>query len=327
MSEGLGQGTPGRGRRIVTVLGGTGFLGRRVVRRLLDRGFAGRAASRRPERVPPLFGPDGAGPEAVRVDVHDEASVAAALAGAYGAVNAVSLYVERGGGGRDTFRAVHVEAAARVARLAREAGLRRLVHVSGIGADPASSSGYVRARGEGEEAVRRAFPGATTVVRPSVMFGPDDRFLTTLARLVRTLPVLPLFGRGGTRLQPVHAEDVAEAIARVLDGAAGAAARPCYELGGPRVYTYAGLLRAVAGGIGAGRRPRLVPVPFGLWQAFAALAERLPGAPLTRDQVALMRRDNVAAADLPGLPELGIAPAAVEDVLPAVAARGSGGRR
>jgi NADH dehydrogenase len=321
MSEGVDQGTAGRGR-IVTVLGGTGFLGRRVVRRLLDHGFRVRAASRHPERVPSLFGSEGAGPEPMGVDVHEDGSVAAALAGVYGAVNAVSLYVERRG--REAFHSVHVEAAARVARLAREAGLQRLVHVSGIGADPASSSGYIRARGGGEDAVRQAFPGAT-IVRPAVMFGPDDRFLTTLARLLRTLPAYPVFGRGRTRLQPVHVEDVAEAVARILEDATGAA-RPCYEFGGRRVYTYAELVRAVADGIGT-RRLHLVPMPFALWQALAFLAELVPGAPLTRDQVALMRRDNVASSDLPGLPELRIRPTALEDVLAAIAAGGSTGTR
>ena len=212
------------------MLGGTGFLGRRVVRHLLDRGFRVRAAARHPERVPPLFGPNEMGAEAVGADVHDEASVVEALADAYGAVNTVSLYVERGG--HETFRAVHVEAAARIARLAREVGVGCLIHVSGIGADPASPSNYIRARGEGEIAVREAFPGAT-LVRPSVMFGPDDSFLATLARLLRTLPVYPLFGRGRTRLQPVHVEDVGEAIARILGGAAGSS-HLCYEFGGPR---------------------------------------------------------------------------------------------
>jgi NADH dehydrogenase len=305
-----GHGAPDRGG-VVAVLGATGFLGRRVVRRLLDRGFAVRACARRPERVPPLLGPEAATRvEVVRADAHDGASIAAALAGAHGAVNAVGLYVERGG--RETFRAVHVEAAARVARLAREAGVARLVHVSGIGADPASRARYVRARGEGEIAVRAAFPGAT-LVRPSVMFGSDDRFLTTLARLLRTLPVYPLFGRGGTRLQPVWVEDVAEAIARILTGADGAG-HPCYELGGPRTYAYAELLRSVADRVGA--RARLVPLPFAAWEVVARLSA-----------VALMRRDNVASPGLPGLPELHVAPTALEDVLPVVVAGEGGARR
>jgi NADH dehydrogenase len=298
---------------VVTVFGGTGFLGRRVALHLLDHGFAVRITARHPERAPPLLAPDRAGAVAVRADVHDAASVAAALAGAFAAVNAVSLYVERGG--RETFRAIHVEAAARIARLAREAGVERLVHVSGIGADPASSADYIRARGEGEIAVRDAFPAAT-LIRPSVMFGPDDHFLTTLVRLLRILPVYPLFGRGSTRLQPVCVEDVAEAIARVIGGATGAD-RPCYELGGPRTYTYAELLRSIADRIGT--RARLFPLPFALWEVVAFLSEFAPGAPLTRDQVALMRRDNVASPDLPGLRDLDVAPTALEDVVPAVA--------
>ncbi len=309
-----GSGHCPRGRgRAVTVFGGTGFLGRRVVQHLLDQGFLVRAAARHPERVSPFFGPDGVGAERVGADVHDPASVAAALADAYGAVNAVSLYVERRG--RASFRAVHVEAAAGVARLAREAGLRHLIHVSGIGADPASPSDYIRARGEGENAVREAFPGAT-LVRPSVMFGLDDHFLTTLARLLRTLPVYPLFGLGRMRLQPVHVEDVGEAITRILGCAAGAGDL-CYEFGGPRIYTFTELVRSVADRIGT--RAWLVPVPFVLWEALALLSEFAPSAPLTRNQVALVRRDNVASGNLPGLQDLGLAPTALEDVLATLA--------
>jgi NADH dehydrogenase len=250
--------------------------------------------------------------EVIEADVHDEASVAAALAGAYGVVNAVSLYVERGG--RETFHAVHVEAAARIARLAREAGVERLVHVSGIGADPASSSDYIHNRGEGETVVHEAFPGAT-VVRPSVMFAPDDQFLTTLTHLLRTLPIFPLFGMGQTRLQPVHVDDVAEAIARILGSAAGVG-HAGYELGGPRSYTYAELLRNIADRIGT--RAWLLPVPFTLWDATARVSETMLGATLTRGQVALMRHDNLASQELPGLRDLNIAPAALEDVVLAI---------
>jgi uncharacterized protein YbjT (DUF2867 family) len=307
--------------RIVTVFGGTGFLGHQVVRRLLNHGFQVRVAARHPERISSLLAREGAGPETIKVDIFDDASVAAALVGAYGAVNALSLYFERGG--RETFRAVHVDAAARIARLAREAGVARVVHVSGIGADPASSSAYICARGSAEIAVQDTFPGAT-LVRPSVMFGPDDHFLTTLASLLRTLPVYPVFGRGGTRLQPVHVEDVAEAIARILEGEVGAG-HPCYEFGGPRSYTYAELLRIIASQIGM--RARLLPLPFALWHAVAGLCEFMPGAPLTRGQVALMRCDNVASQDLPGLGDLQVAPTALEDVLPIATTAGSVARR
>src|SRR6266478_2702350 len=194
-------------RGLITVVGGTGFLGRLIVRHLLNHRFQVRAASRHPERVGSASQAD-ARPGTTKADIRDETTVAAALFGAYGAVNAVSLYVERG---RETFDAVHVEAAARVARLARESGVERLIHVSGIGSDPASSAPYIAARGRGEIAVQQAFPGAT-LIRPAVMCGPDDAFLTTVVRLLRILPVYPVFGRGETRLQPVYVEDVARGL-------------------------------------------------------------------------------------------------------------------
>jgi NADH dehydrogenase len=227
-----------------------------------------------------------------KADIHDQTTVAAALFGAYGVVNAVSLYVERD---RETFDAVHVEAAARVARLARESGAERLIHVSGIGSDPASSAPYIAARGRGEIAVQQAFPGAV-LIRPAVMCGPGDTFLTTVARLLRILPVYPMFGQGETKLQPVSVDDVAEGIARVLAGAGGSVA--LYEFAGARVCTYKELVRTVADRIKA--NPRLVPLPFALWRILACAAEFLPGSPLTRNQVALMQRDNIASGNVPG---------------------------
>ncbi len=308
MAEDLTHSAAGH-RGLITVFGGTGFLGRRIVRHLLDHGFPVRSASRHPERVGSASRPDTA-PEMTKADIHDETTVAAALLGAYGAVNAVSLYVERG---RETFDAVHVEAAARVARLARESGVERLIHVSGIGSDPASSAPYIAARGRGEIAVQQAFPGAT-LIRPAVMCGPDDAFLTTVVRLLRILPIYPVFGLGETRLQPVYVEDVAEGIARVLSGAGGSDAS--YEFAGARVYTYNELVRTVADRIRA--RPRLVPLPFALWRILASGAEFLPGSPLTRNQVALMQRDNIASADCPGLSSLDIAATEIETLVSAV---------
>ncbi len=196
--------------RTVTVFGGTGFLGRRIVRHLRYREFPVRVASRHPDRRHQQFAPDDPQLQSVEANIHDERSVADALAGAYGVVNAVSLYLERG---QETFHSVHVESAQRVAAQAHRAGVERLVHVSGIGADAASPSRYIRKRGEGELAVRAAFADAL-FVRPAVMFGPDDAFLTTILKLLRQLPIYPMFGRGRTRLQPAHAEDVAEAVAR-----------------------------------------------------------------------------------------------------------------
>ena len=308
MAEDLTQSAAGH-RGLVTVFGGSGFLGRRIVRHLLDHGFRVRAASRHPDRVGSASRPD-AGLETAKTDIHEETTVAAALFGASGAVNAVSLYVERG---RITFDAVHVEAAARVGRLAHASGVKRLIHVSGIGSDPASSAPYIASRGRGEFAVQQSFPGAI-VIRPAVMFGPDDAFLTTVARLLRILPVYPMFGWGETKLQPVYVEDVAEGIARVLAGAGRNAAS--YEFAGSRVYTYEELVRTVADRIKV--RPRLVPLPFALWRILAWGAEFLPGPPFTRNQIALMQRDNIALADRPGLSNLDITPTEIETLVSAL---------
>src|SRR6202045_1878631 len=198
--------------RTVAVFGGTGFLGRRIVRHLRKREFSVRIASRHPDRGHRLFGPDDPQLQSVEANIQDERSVADALAGAYGVVNAVSLYVEHG---QETFHSVHVESAQRVAAQAHRAGVERLFHVSGIGADAASSSRYIRKRGEGELAVRAALAEAL-YVRPAVMFGPDDAFLTTILKLLRQLPVYPMFGRGRTRLHPAYVEDFAEAIGRTM---------------------------------------------------------------------------------------------------------------
>src|SRR5450756_200655 len=201
--------------RTVTIFGGTGFLGRRVVRHLRKREFSVRIASRHPDRGHRLFGPDDPQLQSVEADIHDERSVADALAGAYGVVNAVSLYVEHG---QETFHSVHVEAAQRAAVQAHRTGVKRLVHISGIGADATSQSRYIRKRGEGELAVRAAFADAL-FIRPAVMFGPEDAFLTTILKLLQRLPIYPMFGRGSMRLQPAYVEDVAEAISLVMQRA------------------------------------------------------------------------------------------------------------
>jgi uncharacterized protein YbjT (DUF2867 family) len=285
----------------VTVFGGTGFVGRRIVRHLSDSAIVVRIASRHPARA------DGDNVEQIVADAHDERSVEAAVAGADGVVNAISLYVEHGG---DTFHSVHVEAAARIARVARRAEAKRFVHLSGIGADAASPSSYIRGRGEGEAAVQAAFPGAV-VIRPAVMFAADDAFLTTILGLLRTLPAYPLFGNGRTRLQPVYVDDVAAAIAQILRQTQRP--YPVYELAGPRIYTYEELLRTIART--AGLRPVLVRMPFAFWSAFAGLAEILPHPPLTRNQVELMQIDTTASNSRPGFGLLGISPRSLEDEL------------
>src|SRR5580704_14234733 len=225
-----------RGKAIV--FGGTGFLGRRVVQCLLERDFSVRVASRHPERTGVLFPGPRLGIESIYADINDDRSVADALANIGSAVTAVSLYAESG---QQTFHSVHVTGAARVARLAREARVRQLIHVSGIGSDAGSSSPYIRSRGEGEMVVREALP-AVALIRPSVMFGRGDAFVAPVTRMLRRLPIFPLFGRGQTQLQPAHVEDVAEAIARAIQ-----TARPrYYEFGGPRIYTNRALLQMLA---------------------------------------------------------------------------------
>jgi len=293
--------------RVVTVFGGTGFLGRRVVQHLHEHDFSVRIASRHPNRSRALFGSDDPQLQSVAADIHDQQAVADALAGAYGVVNAVSLYVERG---RSTFHSVHVEAARGVAARAQRNGVERLVQVSGIGADAASPSLYIRKRGEGELAVRAAFADAI-LMRPAVMFGPGDAFLTTVLALLRSLPIYPMFGRGLTRLQPAYVEDVAEAIARALQQTERRAVT--FECGGPRIYSYEELLRAIARE--ASLDARLMPLPFAAWQALASISEVLPSPPVTRNQIDLMQIDNVASRDMPGFAELGILPHAVEQIL------------
>src|ERR1700716_695068 len=293
--------------RTVTVFGGTGFLGRRIVRHLRHREFPVRIASRHPDRGHRQFSPDDPQIEFVEANIHDQRSVADALAGAYGVVNAVSLYVERG---QQTFHSVHVESAQRVAAQAHRAEVERLVHVSGIGADAASQSRYIRKRGEGELAVRAAFADAL-LIRPAVMFGPDDAFLTTILTLLRWLPIYPMFGRGLTRLQPSYVEDVAEAIGRAMQRAD--APSMIFEFGGPRVYSYEEFLRAVARQ--AGLAPRLIPVPFAVWHALAWASEILPDPLLTRNQVELMQVDTVSSPEMPGFIELGILAHSVEAIL------------
>jgi uncharacterized protein YbjT (DUF2867 family) len=300
------------------VFGGTGFLGRHLVERLASSGTSVRVAVRHVDRArSALRAEDSDRISIFSADVRDQATVAAALAGADAVVDAVSAYVETGG---VTFEAVHVQGAEMLARHAAAAGATRFVLVSGIGADPESGSPYIRARGRGERAVQQAFSGAT-IVRPSAMFGPGDALFSTLGDLTRLLPVLPLIGGGRTRLQPVFVEDVAEAIARILADP-GTAGR-IYELAGPKVYTMRELVISVLRI--TGRRRALVPVPFALAELQARLFELLPNPPLTSGQVDLLKEDNVASGTLPGLPELHILPRAIEAIVPAYLGRRAAG--
>jgi len=237
--------------------------------------------------------------------------VRSAIAGSDAVVNAVGLYVEKGDA---TFKSIHIDGARRVAALAQESGVERLVHLSGIGSDATSRSPYIRSRGQGEEAVREAM-GRASLFRPSVLFAKDDSFLNTLVSLVQRAPVIPLFGNGETRLQPVFAGDVAQAVAQALTQTEAPSA--VYELGGPDILSYRAILRQVMEAID--RRPVLLPVPFFAWDALAAAFSVLRAPMITEGQVALLKHDNVAAPDMPGLDALNVSACPLEAVLKEIA--------
>lgn len=284
----------------VIVLGGTGFLGRRVVRRLRARGRGVVVGVRHPAAESVSIAARDPAIRHLRVDVRDSAAISRALKGADAVINCVGLYVETR---ENTFTGVHLDGARNIAEIAKAQGVRSLVHVSGIGVDRRSVSAYIRARAEGEEAVRRAFPEAI-VLRPSVMFSRDGAFFGALEAIIRQLPVVPMFGDGSTRLQPVYLGDVAEAVCRVVEDACWMGT--VFELGGPEIFTYRDILQRIAAR--AGRRRLFLPVPFALWRATACSASVLPNPPLTPAQVALMQRDNVVQNGVATFDELSITP-------------------
>ena len=295
--------------RVITVFGGSGFIGRYLVQQLARRGWIIQVAVRHPDAalfLKPLGDVGQITP--IAASLRHEGSIAAAVAGADAVINLVGILYERG---RQSFAEIHAEGARRVAVAARAAAAARLGQVSALRADSASPSDYARSKAAGEAAVAAAFPGAS-IVRPSIVFGPEDGFFNRFAAMARVSPVLPLVGGGRTRFQPVYVGDVAEAIARIVDDSATAGRT--YELGGPRVYSFRELLELMLAVVH--RRRLLAPLPFWAASLQAAFLELLPVPPLTRDQVRLLQRDNVVAAGAPGLRELGIAPSAVELVIP-----------
>jgi len=302
--------------RTVTVLGGTGFLGRRIVARLLRKGFYVRAASRHPERVQEIFASEVNPPKAVEADIMDPTSFGAVIGGSRAVINAVSLYVEKGDA---TFERVHVDAAHDLAAAVRKEGVSQFIQISGIGSDPGSKSPYIRARGRGEAAVLDAFADAI-IVRPAVMTGPDDAFLTTVVKLIRTLPLYPMFGNGDTRLQPVYVGDVAEGVGRLIERMKADDRSAVFEFAGPRTYTYEELIREVARLLDT--HVRLIPLPYAAWDVLAVIGERLPLIPITRNQVDLMRHDNVANPNRQGLKEFGVNARQVDEVIEMIRAQG-----
>lgn len=311
--------------KLATVFGASGFIGRNIVRELAARGVRVNAVCRDAERAKFLKPMGSVGQVTpMRADVTDAAAVARAVAGADLVVNLVGILYQSG---RNTFDAVQATAPGTIARAAAAAGATAMVHVSAIGADPDSRSAYARSKAAGEAAVRAAFPAAT-VLRPSIVIGPDDSFFNRFAAMAQVMPVLPLLGGGLTKFQPVYVDDVADAALAALEQPA--AAGGTYELGGPSVYTFRQLLELML--VEIRRKRPLVSVPFWLASLEAAVLELLPVPPLTRDQVELLKRDNVVSAGARTLAELGVQATPLEIVLPGymdkfrVGGRYAGGR-
>lgn len=296
--------------RLVTVFGGSGFVGRYVVKRLAKQGWRVRVAVRRPQEAGFLRTMGDVGQIAiVQANVRHTPSVKKAVEGAEAVINLVGILSESGS---QKFQLVQAEGAKRIAVAAKEAGVARFVQVSAIGADAASDADYAKTKALGEQAVKLAFPDAV-ILRPSLVFGPEDQFFNRFANMARYIPVLPLIGGGETKFQPVYVGDVADAVVAAANGAVGSAAQP-YELGGPTVYSFRQLMELVLKV--TERKALLLPIPFPVASLQAAAIGWLPGAPITSDQVKLLRRDNVVTAGAPGFAAFGITPTSVEAILP-----------
>jgi NADH dehydrogenase len=309
----------GPGRR-ATVFGASGFIGRYVVRRLAQAGWIVRACMRDPV-AGAFLKPMGNVGQIVpmRVDLAgSDAALAAAVHGADAVINLVGILAQNG---KQTFKALQADGAARLAKAASAAGAASFVQVSAIGADASSKSEYARSKAAGEAGVRAAFPAAT-IIRPSIVIGAEDGFFNRFARMAAWSPALPLIGGGHTKFQPVYVADVAEAIVRAIDLPAAKGAT--FEAVGPRVYSFRELIEYMLATIGKHRG--LIPVAWPIAELQGAVLGLLPGKLLTRDQVELLKSDNIGTGG-PGLEAFGIAPAALEAVAPLyLAAYRKGGR-
>jgi NADH dehydrogenase len=295
-------------RKVATVFGGSGFIGRYVVKRLANLGYIVRVAVRDPEAA--LFlKPMGAVGQIVPLyaSVTNRATIHRAVEGASLVVNAVGILTESKAA---TFWNIHVEGAKAIAEQAAAYEVERLVHISAIGADPNSPSKYGSSKGKAEAVARAAFPG-TTILRPSLVFGPEDQFFNRFGAMARLSPFMPVIA-GDTRMQPVYVGDVADAVIAGLTGPATAG--KLYELGGPRVWTFREILAFI---LKQTRRNRpLIEIPMGLARFQAGFLQYLPSKPLTPDQLLMLAKDNVVAPDALGLTDLGIVPTPVELIVP-----------
>ncbi len=296
--------------KTVTVFGGSGFVGRHVVRALARDGWRIRVAVRRPHMAQFLRPMGQVGQiQLFQANVADEVATARTLEGVDAVVNLVGLLHEGWGG--QSFARIHAEAPARLARAAQAAGATQFVQMSSLGVSPDSRAAYARTKAEGEAGVRDAFAGAT-ILRPSIVFGPEDQFFNRFANMARYSFALPLIGGGGTRFQPVYVGDVAQAVANALGGEKDDGMT--YELGGPNVYTFRALMEYLLDVVR--RRRLLMPLPFFAAKLIAYPASILPGAPLTPDQVELLKTDNVVSPGAKTIQDLGVTPQALEAIVP-----------
>jgi uncharacterized protein YbjT (DUF2867 family) len=308
-------------RRVATVFGGSGFIGRYVVKRLAHQGYIVRVPSRYPEGA--LFlKPMGAVGQVVPLyaSVTNEATIHRAVEGAEIVVNLVEALTESR---KASFHAIHTEGAERIARLSTAAGVQRLIQISAIGADPNSPSRYGSTKGKAEQAVLAAFPNAV-ILRPSLVFGMEDKFFNRFAEIARIAPFMPVIA-GATKMQPVFVSDVADAVMAAL--ASTATQGKIFEIGGPRVWTFREILAFILKT--THRDKKLITIPMGIARVQAFFLQHVPGKPLTPDQLLMLSRDNVVATGALGLADLRITPTPVELVVPAYLSRyqPGGGRR
>ncbi|MDB5364711.1 MAG: 3-beta-hydroxy-delta(5)-steroid dehydrogenase [Rhodospirillales bacterium] len=294
---------------VATIFGGTGFIGRHALKKLTGSDIVIRVATRTLANAAYLRTGGAVGQVVpILVDPYDDRMLAAAIDGADVVINLVGILAERG---KSTFQRVQAELPARIGAAATRAGVQRVVHISAIGADPNATSRYAATKGEGERALRAAF-AAATILRPSIVFGSEDAFFNRFASMAQLSPVLPLIGGGKTRFQPVWVGDVAQAIANVVanDSTRGR----IYELGGPAVHSFEELMQLLLKEICLERM--LLPIPFGIAELLAKFTGWLPGAPLTADQVELLKRDNVVSPGAATLRDLDIEATSMELILP-----------
>jgi uncharacterized protein YbjT (DUF2867 family) len=299
--------------KIVTIIGGSGFIGRHIVRALARRGYRVRVACRRPDlagHVQPLGTPGQIMP--VQANVRFPASLAAVCDGAYAVINLTGVLASRGA---QSFEAIHAFGAEASAKTAKAAKAKVFIQMSTLGADASSGSEYARTKAAGEARAKAAFPGAI-ILRPSIVFGPEDNFFNQFAALSRLAPGLPLIGGGKTKFTPLFVGDLAEAIATLVDR--GEASGQTFEFGGPEVFTFKQLMEFTLATIG--RKRLLVPVPWFIAKIMGTVLGYIPGAPLTADQVELLKTDNVvseaASNDGRDLASLGITAQGIQGIVP-----------